>query len=95
MIQYKAGYKFVGDQVHAQALDFPAVISCGTDLDDARRMLGLALIDVAETFWDLGRPLPKPDPSATDPEMDLEEPIYLHLMASTNITQQPSGVVAP
>jgi predicted RNase H-like HicB family nuclease len=95
MIQYKAGYKFVGGGVHAQVLDFPAAISCGADLDDARRMLGVALIDVAETLLELGEPLPRPDPSATDPEMDLEEPIYLHLSASSAVTQGPAGVVVP
>ena len=79
MVQYKAGYKFVDGGVHAQVLDFPAAISCGNDLDDARRMLGLAIIDMAETLVDLGDPLPRPDPSASDTEMDLEEPIYLRL----------------
>jgi hypothetical protein len=95
MLQYKAGYKFVDGGVHAQVLDFPAAISCGTDLDDARRMLGLALVDVAETLLGLGQPLPKPDPAVTDPEMDLEESIFLHLMASSEVSQEPAGVVVP
>ncbi|VTT97055.1 Uncharacterized protein OS=Candidatus Entotheonella sp. TSY2 GN=ETSY2_02280 PE=4 SV=1 [Gemmataceae bacterium] len=95
MVQYKAGYKYVAGGVHAQVLDFPAAISCGTDLDDARRMLGSALIDVAETLLGLGEPLPRPDPSATDPEMDLEEPIYLHLSASSAVVEEPAGVVVP
>jgi hypothetical protein len=94
-VQYKAGYKFVDGGVHAQVLDFPAAISCGADLDDARRMLGLALVDVAETLLMLGDPLPKPDSTATDPEMDLEEPIYLHLIASSGVSQTPAGVVVP
>jgi len=79
MLQYKAGYKFVDGGVHAQILDFPAAISCGADLDDARRMLGLALVDVVETLIGLGEALPKPDPTVTDPEMDLKEPIFLPL----------------
>ena len=95
MVQYKAGYKFVGGGVHAQVLDFPAAISCGADLDDARRMLGLALIDMAETLVGQGEALPKPDPAVSDPEMDLEEPIYLHLSASSQVSQEPSGVVVP
>lgn len=95
MIQYKAGYKFVDDGVHAQVLDFPAAISCAADLDGARRMLGLALIDVAETLLGLGRPLPQPDSTSTDPEMDLEEPIYLHFSASSAVIQEPAGIVAP
>ncbi len=95
MVQYKAGYKFVDGGVHAQVLDFPEAISCGSDLDDARRMLAMALLDVAETRLELGEPLPRPDPSVTDPEMDLEEPIYLHLSASSAVSQGPAGVVVP
>ena len=95
MLQYKAGYKFLDASVHAQILDFPAVISCGADLDDARRMLGLALVDVAETLLALGEALPRPDPEVSDPEMDLEEPIFLHLRASSEVSQQPAGVVVP
>ena len=93
MIEYKAGYKFTDGGVHAQVLDFPSALSCGDDLDDARRMLGIALIDVAETFLEIGEPLPKPDPSASDPEMDLEEPISLHLTASSEVLQESAGVI--
>lgn len=75
MQQYKAGYKFVDGGVHAQVLDFPAAITCGADLADARRLLAVALIHVAETRLELGQALPQPNPQATDPEMDLEEPI--------------------
>ena len=95
MVQYKAGYKFVGDGVHAQVLDFPEAISCGTDLDDARHMLASALLDTAETRLELGEALPRPDPSASDPEMDLEEPIYLHLSVSSAVSVEPIGVVVP
>lgn len=95
MLQYKAGYKFVDGGVHAQVVDFPAAISCGGELDEARRMLGLALVDVAETSIGLGEALPKPDPAVTDPEMDLEEPIFLHLIASSQVSQEPAGVPAP
>lgn len=87
MVQYKAGYKYVAGGVHAQVLDFPAAISCGTDLDDARRMLGSALIDAAETLLGLGEPLPRPDASVTDPEMDLEVPIDFHLFTNSAATQ--------
>ncbi len=95
MVQYKAGYKFVDGGVHTQVLDFPAAISCGTNLDDARRMLGLALIDVTETLLSLGQPLPRTDSTVTNPEMDLEEPIYLHLSASSGVSEEPAGVVVP
>jgi predicted RNase H-like HicB family nuclease len=95
VVQYKAGYKFVGGGVHAQVLDFPEAISCGVDLEEARRMLAAALLDVAEIRLELGEPLPRPDPTVTDPEMDLEEPIYLHLSASSAVSQAPAGVVVP
>jgi hypothetical protein len=95
MLRYKAGYKLVDGGVHAQVLDFPAAISCGTDLDNARRMLGLALVDVAETLLSLGTALPRPDPTVSNPEMDLEEPIFLHLVASTEVSQERAGVVVP
>ena len=58
-------------------------------------MLGIALIDVAETLLDIGEALPRPDPSASDLEMDLEEPIYLHLSTSSEVTREPAGVVVP
>ncbi len=95
MLQYKAGYKFVPGGVHAQVLDFPAAITCGHDLAEARRMLAIALIDVAETRLELGQALSPPDPTVSDGEMDLEEPIYLHLRASTEVSEEPAGVVAP
>ena len=95
MLQYKAGYKFVEGGVHAQVLDFPAAITCGIDLDEARRLLGVALIDVAETLLELGQPLPRPNPQISDGDMDIEEPLYLHLRASSAVEEVPSGVVAP
>jgi predicted RNase H-like HicB family nuclease len=82
MLRYKAGYKFVDGGVHAQVVDFPAVITCAADLTEARRLLTAALLDVAETRLELGQSLPAPNANATDPEMDFEEPIYLHLTAS-------------
>jgi len=95
MLQYKAGYKFVEGGVHAQVLDFPAAITCGSDLAEARRSLGIALIDVAETLLELGQPLPVPNPQVSDIEMDIEEPIYLHLRASSDVEKVPAGVLAP
>jgi predicted RNase H-like HicB family nuclease len=95
MFRYKAGYKFVDGGVHAQVLDFPEAISCGADLEDARRMLASALIEVAELRLELGEPLPRPDPAATDAAMDVEEPIYLHLSASSEVAVEPAGVVVP
>jgi hypothetical protein len=54
MLRYKAGYKYVDGGVHAQVLDFPAAITCSADLAEARQLLAVALIDVAETLLELG-----------------------------------------
>ena len=82
MLTYKAMYKFVDGGVHAEVLDFPGAISAGRDLEDARAMLGSALVDMAETNLLEGRPLPTPDPTISDPEADLEEPIHLLMSAA-------------
>lgn len=95
MLRYKAGYKFVEGGVHAQVLDFPAAITCGGDLAETRRLLAEALIDVAETLMELGQPLPLPNSQLSDVDMDIEEPIYLHLRASSAVEEVPTGVVAP
>jgi predicted RNase H-like HicB family nuclease len=85
MLSYKAMYKFLPDGVHGEVLDFPGVITCGKDLDETRRLLAGALVDMAETNLLIGEPLPVPDPGVTDAEADLEEPIHLILNASTQI----------
>ncbi len=95
MLGYKAGYKFVEGGVHAQVLDFPAAITCGNDLAEARQLLAVALVDVAEALLELGQPLPVPNPLLSDVEMDIEEPIYLHLRSSSAVQALPAGVVAP
>jgi predicted RNase H-like HicB family nuclease len=94
MLRYKAGYKYVSSGVHAQVLDFPAAITWGADLTEARRALVVALVDVAEAAMESGHAIPIPDPSATNDEMDIEEPIYLHLGASSDVREVPEGVVA-
>jgi len=94
MLQYKAGFKYVEGGVHAQVVDFPAVITCGADLTEARRLLTSALLDVAEARLELGQELPPPNAQGSDPEMDFEEPIYLHLAASSEVHQAPAGEVA-
>lgn len=95
MISYKAGFKFVDGVVHAQVLDFPAVITSASSLPEARQLLTAALLDLAESRLELGQSLPAPDPRITDPEMDVEEPIYLHLTASSAVVETPAGDVAP
>ena len=94
MIRYTAGYKHLDDGVHAQVLDFPAAITCAADLAEARRLLAVALVDAAEAAVESGDPLPQPDPAATDPEMDIEEPIYLHLVGSSEVREVPAGAVS-
>ena len=76
MLTYKALYKFLDHGIHAEVLDFPGTITCGATLEEARRLLASALADMAETNLLRGEPLPQPDPSLTDPEADLEEPIH-------------------
>ena len=94
MLIYKAMYKYLDAAVHAEVLDFPGVITSGADLDDARRLLGSALVDMAETNLLLGEPLPVPDPSRADPDADLEEPIYLLLTAASRVMIVPKDAVA-
>ena len=82
-------YEFLADGVHGEVLDFPGVITCGRDLEEARRLLAGALVDMAETNLMVGESLPVPDPGFTDPEGDLEEPIHLILNASSQIRVVP------
>lgn len=89
MLTYRAMYKFLDAEVHAEVLDFPGTITCGADLDDARRLLAVALVDMAETNLALGEPLPTPDPSLTDPQADIEEPIHLLLSAASQVRFVP------
>ena len=93
MLTYKAMYKFFDEGVYAEVLDFPGTISYGRDLEDARRMLASALVDMAETALLHGEPLPQPDPSCTDPEADVEEPIHLLLTAASHIRVVPQTTV--
>ncbi|MDZ4687905.1 MAG: hypothetical protein SH850_22760 [Planctomycetaceae bacterium] len=93
MLQYKAGYKFVETGVHAQVLDFPAAITCADSLDEARQLLAIALRDVAEAALETGLAWPIPNPLMSDPDMDVEEPIYLHLHVSSDVQEIPAGVV--
>jgi len=94
MLTYKAMYKYLDKGIHGEVLDFPGVITCGADLDEARRLLASALVDMAETNLMLGEPLPQPDPKRTDPDADLEEPIYLLLTAATRVAYVPQGAVS-
>ena len=94
MLTYKAMYKFFEDSVHAEVIDFPGVITCGAKLDDARRLLASALVDMAETNLLAGDPLPLPDPACHDADADIEEPIHLLLSAASRVAQVPQDAVA-
>jgi predicted RNase H-like HicB family nuclease len=93
MFTYKAMYKYLNEGVHAEVLDFPGVISFGANLEEARRMLSSALVDMAEINWLHGEPLPQPDPTISDAEADLEEPIHLLLTAASRIALVPQDAV--
>jgi predicted RNase H-like HicB family nuclease len=93
MLTYKAMYKFFEHGVHAEVLDFPGTITAGDTLQEARRLLASALVDMAETALLHGEALPQPDPSCTDPEADLEEPIHLLLTAASHIHVVPQTAV--
>ena len=93
MLTYKAMYKFLEHGVHAEVLDFPGTITAGDTLQEARRLLASALVDMAETALRHGEALPQPDPSCTDPEADLEEPIHLLLTAASHIRVVPQTAV--
>ena len=75
MLTYKSSYKWSDAIVLGSVLDFPGTIAYADSLDEARRNLASALRDMAETNLLKGEPLPIPDPSATDRDADLEEPI--------------------
>jgi predicted RNase H-like HicB family nuclease len=82
-------YKVVSGGVHGEVLDFPGVITSGRDIDEARELLGGALVDMAETNLLIGDSLPIPDPDATTDEGDLVEPIHLILNASSRYAVVP------
>ena len=93
MLTYKAMYKFLEHSIHAEVLDFPGTMTVGDNLQEARRLLASALVDMAETALLRGEALPLPDPSCTDPDADLEEPIHLLLTAASHIRIVPQTAV--
>jgi predicted RNase H-like HicB family nuclease len=85
-------YKVLDEGVHGEVLDFPGVITFGATLAEARRSLASALVDMAETNLHHGEPLPRPDPSLSDSEADLEEPIHLLLTAASRVDFVPQSI---
>lgn len=92
MLTYKAMYKYLDDGVHGEVLDFPGVITSAQSLSEARRLLAGALVDMAETNLLLGEALPIPDPTLSDVDSDIEEPIHLLLTAASHIVSVPQPV---
>ena len=86
MLTYKAMFKHLDEGVHAEALDFPGVITWGADVAEARRLLASALVDMAETCLLRGEPLPLPDAATTNPDSDWEEPLYLLMQAASRVS---------
>jgi predicted RNase H-like HicB family nuclease len=65
VIRYHVTYYLPKGQdrmVVAEVLDFPAVVSQGFDLPDARLMIASALEDMAQVHLEEGKPLPVPNP---------------------------------
>ncbi|MFN5515966.1 MAG: type II toxin-antitoxin system HicB family antitoxin [Cyanobacteriota bacterium] len=94
MLIYKAIYRFLPEGVHGEVLDFPGVLTCAQSLKEARTLLEGALVDMAETYLLLGDALPLPSPELSDPEADLEEPIYLILQGSTHVNVIPVALAS-
>ena len=67
-------------------LDFSGTFAAGATLDVARQSLAEALRDMAETNMLRGELLPIPNPIATDPDSELEEPIYLILQTGQKVS---------
>ena len=67
MLTYKAAYQFIEEGVHAHVIDFPGAITCGADLDEARRLLASALLDLAGYALELGEALPAARPIGERP----------------------------
>jgi predicted RNase H-like HicB family nuclease len=93
MLEYRAAYyqdKGSGWYM-AKVLDFPGVVSQGRTLDRARRMLADALREMTEWLLEDGQPIPRPDPTATDPGADVLEPIRLLIRARPDSTDKIKG----
>lgn len=93
MLAYKAAYFVDDDGVYVEALDFPGVNSCGKEINEERRMIQSALLDMAEYHLDTGKPLPLPNPAATSPDANLEEPLYLLLKTASEVEVVPREIM--
>jgi predicted RNase H-like HicB family nuclease len=94
MLTYKAAYKFTESICLGEVLDFPGTVSFGHNLEEARSQLSAALADMAETNLLRGEPLPLPDSTRTDPDADIEEPIYLLIQVGHQLSVRIAGATA-
>jgi predicted RNase H-like HicB family nuclease len=94
MLVYKACYKLTHGIYLGEVLDFPGTVSFGQSLDEARKNLAGALLDMGETNLLRGEPLPLPDPTRSDEDADLEEPIYLVLQSGHQLSIQVAATSA-
>jgi predicted RNase H-like HicB family nuclease len=92
MLTYTAAYKVLEDGVHGEVIDFPGVITSGSDIAQARRLLAGALVDMAETNIALGESLPAPKSGVSEIEADIVEPIHLILNASSGVREIPEAI---
>ncbi len=86
MLTYKSTYKTEDGLLVGSVLDFPGTIAYGSSMEEARGNLASALQDMAETNLLKGEPLPIPNPSLTDKDSELEEPIHLVLQVGQNVS---------
>lgn len=91
MLTYKSSYKWSGEIVLGEVLDFPGTIAYGNSLDEARNNLSSALRDMAETNLLKGESLPLPNSDLTDVDADLEEPIHLAIQVGQHVALSVSA----
>lgn len=88
MLVYKAAYRWESGVCLGEVLDFPGTVSFGHTLEEARKSLAGALEDMAETNLIQGEALPIPDPTKTDTQAEIEEPIYVVIHAGNQVSMQ-------
>jgi predicted RNase H-like HicB family nuclease len=82
MLEYHAAYYEIEDGWYmAKVLDFPGALSQGRTLKSAQRMIRDALRLMAEGRVEEGKPLPRPNPRATDKQAAFLETIPLRIRA--------------
>lgn len=83
MLEYHAAYYQQEDGWYVvEVLDFPGALSQGRTLKSARRMIRDALRLLAEGCIEDGKPLPLPNPKATDKKADYQEKLLLTVRAT-------------